>query len=67
MKEYTALKDKGDTLLGQIVSVVTVNGVRVTLKTAPGAWCGLPPTSRRWWWWWKAWLRGQYAGDVRRY
>jgi phosphomannomutase/phosphoglucomutase len=35
--EYSALKDKGETLLGQkIVSVVTVNGVRVTLED--GTW-----------------------------
>jgi len=37
VKEYTALKDKGETLLGQkIASVVTVNGVRVTLED--GSW-----------------------------
>jgi phosphomannomutase/phosphoglucomutase len=37
VKEYTALKDKGETLLGQkIASVVTVNGVRVTLED--GTW-----------------------------
>jgi phosphomannomutase / phosphoglucomutase len=36
-KEYTALKDRGETLLGQkIISVVTVNGVRVTLED--GSW-----------------------------
>jgi phosphomannomutase/phosphoglucomutase len=36
-REYTALRDKGETLLGQkILSVVTVNGVRVTL--ADGTW-----------------------------
>lgn len=35
--EYTALKDKGETLLGRkIASVVTVNGVRVTLDD--GTW-----------------------------
>ena len=35
--EYAGLKDKGETLLGQkIVSVVTVNGVRVTLED--GTW-----------------------------
>jgi phosphomannomutase/phosphoglucomutase len=37
VKEYSAMKDKGETLLGQkIVSVVTVNGVRVTLED--GTW-----------------------------
>jgi len=37
VKEYTALKDKGETLLGRkIASVVTVNGVRVTLDD--GTW-----------------------------
>jgi len=37
VKEYSALKDKGETLLGQkIASVVTVNGVRVTLED--GTW-----------------------------
>ncbi|HEY0267012.1 MAG TPA: hypothetical protein VGC16_09685, partial [Rhizomicrobium sp.] len=37
VKEYAALKDKGETLLGQkIASVVTVNGVRVTLED--GTW-----------------------------
>src|SRR5258706_7594955 len=37
VKEYTALRDKGEMLLGQkIVSVVTVNGVRVTLED--GSW-----------------------------
>jgi phosphomannomutase/phosphoglucomutase len=37
VKEYSALKDKGEKLLGQaITSVVTVNGVRVTL--ADGTW-----------------------------
>src|SRR5471032_256195 len=37
VQEYTALKGKGETLLGQkIVSVVTVNGVRVTLED--GTW-----------------------------
>ena len=37
VKEYTALKDKGETLLGRkITSVVTVNGVRVTLDD--GTW-----------------------------
>jgi phosphomannomutase/phosphoglucomutase len=37
VKEYTALKDKGEALLGQkIASVVTVNGVRVTLED--GSW-----------------------------
>jgi phosphomannomutase/phosphoglucomutase len=36
-KEYFSLKEKGETLLGQpIASVVTVNGVRVTL--ADGTW-----------------------------
>ena len=36
-RDYTALKDKGATLLGQkILSVVTVNGVRVTLED--GTW-----------------------------
>jgi phosphomannomutase/phosphoglucomutase len=36
-KEYSSLKDKGEKLLGQpIASVVTVNGVRVTL--ADGTW-----------------------------
>jgi phosphomannomutase/phosphoglucomutase len=36
-KEYASLKEKGDKLLGQtIASVVTVNGVRVTL--ADGTW-----------------------------
>jgi phosphomannomutase/phosphoglucomutase len=36
-REYTALKDRGETLLGRkIVSVVTVNGVRVTLDD--GTW-----------------------------
>ena len=37
VKEYTALLEKGETLLGQkIISVVTVNGVRVTLED--GTW-----------------------------
>jgi len=37
VKEYGALKEKGESLLGQaIASVVTVNGVRVTL--ADGTW-----------------------------
>jgi phosphomannomutase/phosphoglucomutase len=37
VKEYSVLKDKGESLLGQkIVSVVTVNGVRVTLED--GTW-----------------------------
>ena len=37
VKEYCAMKDKGESLLGQkIVSVVTVNGVRVTLED--GTW-----------------------------
>jgi len=37
VKEYSALKDKGESLLGQkIASVVTVNGVRVTLED--GTW-----------------------------
>jgi phosphomannomutase/phosphoglucomutase len=37
VKEYAGLKDKGETLLGQkIASVVTVNGVRVTLED--GTW-----------------------------
>jgi phosphomannomutase / phosphoglucomutase len=37
VKEYSAMKDKGESLLGQkIVSVVTVNGVRVTLED--GTW-----------------------------
>ena len=37
VKEYSAMKDKGETLLGQkITSVVTVNGVRVTLED--GTW-----------------------------
>jgi phosphomannomutase/phosphoglucomutase len=37
VKDYSALADKGETLLGQkIASVVTVNGVRVTL--ADGTW-----------------------------
>ena len=37
VKEYSAMKEKGETLLGQkIVSVVTVNGVRVTLED--GTW-----------------------------
>jgi phosphomannomutase / phosphoglucomutase len=36
-KEYSSLKEKGETLLGQpIASIVTVNGVRVTL--ADGTW-----------------------------
>jgi phosphomannomutase/phosphoglucomutase len=36
-KEYSSLKEKGEKLLGQpIVSIVTVNGVRVTL--ADGTW-----------------------------
>jgi phosphomannomutase/phosphoglucomutase len=36
-KEYAALKEKSGTLLGQkILSVVTVNGVRVTLED--GSW-----------------------------
>ena len=36
-RDFTALKDKGATLLGQkIISVVTVNGVRVTLED--GTW-----------------------------
>lgn len=36
-KEYSALKDKGEKLLGQsIASIVTVNGVRVTLSD--GTW-----------------------------
>jgi len=36
-KAYTAMKDKGEKLLGQkIISVVTVNGVRVTLED--GTW-----------------------------
>ena len=36
-KEYASLKDRGETLLGQkIVSIVTVNGVRVTLED--GTW-----------------------------
>jgi len=37
VKEYSAMKDKGESLLGQkIASVVTVNGVRVTLED--GTW-----------------------------
>jgi phosphomannomutase/phosphoglucomutase len=37
VQDFTALKDKGESLLGQkIASVVTVNGVRVTL--ADGTW-----------------------------
>src|SRR6202012_3218158 len=37
VQEYSAMKDKGERLLGQkIVSVVTVNGVRVTLED--GTW-----------------------------
>ena len=37
VKEYSAMKDKGEKLLGQkIVAVVTVNGVRVTLED--GTW-----------------------------
>jgi phosphomannomutase / phosphoglucomutase len=37
LREYSAMKDKGEVLLGQrIVSVVTVNGVRVTLED--GTW-----------------------------
>jgi len=37
VREYSTMKDKGETLLGQkIVSVVTVNGVRVTLED--GTW-----------------------------
>ncbi len=33
-------------------------------KTAPGAWCALPPTSRRWWWWWKARPRKPRCGAI---
>ncbi len=38
VKEYSAMKEKGETLAGpqKIVSVVTVNGVRVTLED--GTW-----------------------------
>jgi phosphomannomutase/phosphoglucomutase len=36
-RDYTALKDRGEKLLGQaITSIVTVNGVRVTLED--GTW-----------------------------
>src|ERR1700743_878513 len=38
VKEYSTMQEKGESLLGQkIVSVVTVNGVRVTLED--GTWC----------------------------
>ena len=37
VKQYSAMKEKGEPLLGQkIISVVTVNGVRVTLED--GTW-----------------------------
>ena len=35
-------------------------------KTAPGAWCARPPTSRRWWWWWKARPRKPICGRCSR-
>jgi phosphomannomutase/phosphoglucomutase len=44
--EYTALKDKGEKLLGQtIISIVTVNGVRVTLED--GTWCLVRASSNK--------------------
>ena len=45
-RDYTALKEQGGTLLGQkILSVVTVNGVRVTLED--GTWCLVRASSNK--------------------
>jgi phosphomannomutase/phosphoglucomutase len=45
-RDYTALKEQGGTLLGQkIVSVATVNGVRVTLED--GTWCLVRASSNK--------------------
>ena len=45
-KEYQSLADKGEKILGQkIVSIVTVNGVRVTLED--GTWCLVRASSNK--------------------
>ncbi|GAA0527434.1 phosphomannomutase/phosphoglucomutase [Rhizomicrobium palustre] len=45
-KEYEEMKEKGEKILGQsIVSIVTVNGVRVTLED--GTWCLVRASSNK--------------------
>jgi phosphomannomutase/phosphoglucomutase len=45
-RDYAALKDKGGSLIGQkIASIVTVNGVRVTLED--GTWCLVRASSNK--------------------
>src|SRR5262249_36400585 len=55
VKHFESAREEGKKVAGQpIRELVTVNGVRVTVEEAPGAWSGRRPTSRSSWSWSRA-------------